>query len=119
MDTKKTPENIDAYIAEHPLEVQLLLIEMRNLILELAPEATECISWGMPTFKINKILVQFAAFKKHLGFFPHPDTIVHFQEKLTSYKTSKGGIQFPYSKPIPFDLVKRIVNHNRELLLKK
>jgi len=119
MDKKNVPENIDAYIAEFPLEIQATMNEMRKVIRETAPEATEGISWAIPTFKIKKILVQFAGFKNHLGFYPYPETIEHFRNELILYHTSKGGIQFPYNKPIPFDLVKRIVSYNREKLIGK
>lgn len=117
MDKKEVPTNIDAYIAEFPLEIQLKMKEMRKVIMEVAPEATEGISWAMPCFKIKKMLVQFAGFKNHLGFYPYPETIEHFRDELTSYHTSKGGIQFPYNKPIPLDLIKRIVSYNRSKLL--
>lgn len=119
MDKKNVPENIDVYIAAFPLEVQSAMNEVRQVIREVAPEATEGISWAMPTFKIKKILVQFAGFKNHLGFYPYPETIEHFRDELTSYHTSKGGIQFPYNKPIPFDLIKRIVGYNRDKLTGK
>lgn len=117
MDKKNIPENIDAYIAAFPLELQPVMNQMRKAIREVAPEATEGISWGMPTFKIKKVLVQFAGFKNHLGFYPYPETIEYFRDELTAYHTSKGGIQFPYNKPIPFDLVKRIVSYNRDKLI--
>jgi uncharacterized protein YdhG (YjbR/CyaY superfamily) len=114
MDKKNVPENIDAYIAEYPLEIQPVMNEVRRIIREIAPEATEGISWAMPTFKMKKILVQFAGFKNHLGFYPYPETIEHFRNELTSYHTSKGGIQFPYNKPLPLELIKRIVSYNRD-----
>lgn len=117
MDKKNVPENIDAYIAEFPMEIQAVMNEVRKVIREVAPEATEGISWAMPTFKIKKILIQFAGFKNHLGFYPYPETIEHFREELILYRTSKGGIQFPYNKPIPFDLIKRIVSYNRNKLM--
>ena len=119
MDKKNVPENIDAYIGGFPLEIQSIMNEVRKTIRDTAPDATEGISWAMPTFKIKKILVQFAGFKNHLGFYPYPETIAHFQDELTSYHTSKGGIQFPYNKPIPFDLIKRIVSYNRDKLIGK
>jgi uncharacterized protein YdhG (YjbR/CyaY superfamily) len=116
MDRKNVPENMDAYIAEYPLEIQSRMNEVRQIIREIAPEASEGISWAMPTFKIKKILVQFAGFKNHLGFYPHPETVEHFRNELTSYHTSKGGIQFPYNKPLPLELIKRIVSYNRDKL---
>lgn len=119
MDKKNVPENIDAYIAEFSSEIQPVMNEIRKAIREVAPEATEGISWAMPTFKIKKILVQFAGFKNHIGFYPYPETIEHFKDELDGYKTSKGGIQFPYNKPIPIDLIRRIVGYNRDKLIGK
>jgi len=119
MENKKTPLDIDDYISGFPLEIQERMNSVRKTIRENAPEATEGISWGMPTFKIKKILVQFAGFKNHLGFFPFPETIEHFRDELTSYRTSKGGIQFPYNKPVPYDLIKRITCYNRDKLVGK
>ncbi|MDR2913750.1 MAG: DUF1801 domain-containing protein [Tannerella sp.] len=116
MENKKTPENslacIEEYIAGYPLPVQAMMNEMVKIIKEVAPEATEGLSWSMPTFKIKKILVQFAGHKNHVGFYPYPETIEHFKKELGSYKTSKGGIQFPYDKSLPYDLIKQIVKYN-------
>jgi uncharacterized protein YdhG (YjbR/CyaY superfamily) len=108
METK-LPENIDEYIVGFPIEVQETMTTLRKTIREAAPEVKEKLSWGMPTFALKKILVQFGGFKNHLGFFPGPDAIEAFSEELTGYKTSKGTIQFPYKKPIPLELVKKIV----------
>ena len=119
MDKKTTPENIDQYITRFPVEVQTMMNELRTIIRETAPQATEGLSWAMPTFKIKKILVQFAGFKNHLGFYPFPETIEHFKDKLTDYKTSKGGIQFPYNKSLPADLIREIVRYNTDKLAGK
>lgn len=102
-------ETIDQYIADFPKEVQKMMQQVRQSILSMAPQAEETISWGMPTFKTKKILVQFAGHKNHLGFYPWPETIEAFKEKLSDYKTSKGGIQFPYNKPIPLELISNMV----------
>jgi uncharacterized protein YdhG (YjbR/CyaY superfamily) len=106
---KKELKNIDEYIAAFPKDVQVILEEMRKAIKEAAPEAEETISYQMPAFKQNGILVWFAAFKNHIGLFPKVSAIEVFKEKLSSYQTSKGTIQFPFDKPIPLDLVKEIV----------
>jgi uncharacterized protein YdhG (YjbR/CyaY superfamily) len=106
---KKELKNIDEYIAAFPKDVQVILEEMRKAIKEAAPEAEETISYQMPAFKQNGILVWFAAFKNHIGLFPKVFAIEVFKEKLSSYQTSKGTIQFPFDKPIPLDLVKEIV----------
>lgn len=101
--------NTDEYIAQFPEEVQAQLHELRNIIQQAAPETTEVISYGMPAFKQNKVLVYFAANKKHIGFYPTNQPIIEFAEELKKYKTSKGAIQFPLGEPIPKMLVKKIV----------
>lgn len=102
---------VDAYIKGFPVAVQEQLTEIRNIILELAPQATERICMGIPTFDLNgKWLVHFAGYKKHIGFYPQPRGIIAFKEKLTEYKTSKGTIQFPLNKPLPLDLIREIVS---------
>lgn len=101
---------VDEYIKAFPDEVQERLTAMRNIILELAPQATERICMRMPTYDLNgKWLVHFAGYEKHIGFYPQPEGIIAFKEKLAGYKTSKGTIQFPLSKPLPLDLIKEIV----------
>jgi len=107
--TRKRFETIDEYIATFPKNVQNILEEMRKVIKESAPESEEAISYGMPTFKIKGNLVHFAAYKNHIGFYPTPSAIEAFKEDLSSYKSSKGAVQFPIDKPIPFELVKKIV----------
>jgi uncharacterized protein YdhG (YjbR/CyaY superfamily) len=107
--TKKGPKTIDEYIATFPQNVQSVLEEMRQAIKESAPQAEEVISYQMPAFRLNGILVYFAAFKNHIGFFPTTSAMVAFKEELSGYAVSKGTIRFPLDKPIPFDLVKRIV----------
>ena len=111
MERKKAFKNVDEYIATFPKEVQSILQEMRKVIKDAAPEAEEVISYQMPAFKLNGVLVWFAAFKKHIGFFPKVSAIEVFSKELTGYKISKGTIRFPLDKPIPFDLVKRIVKY--------
>jgi uncharacterized protein YdhG (YjbR/CyaY superfamily) len=104
-------KTIDEYIAEFPKNVRDVLEELRQVISESAPGAKEAISYGMPTFKLNGNLVHFAAWKNHVGFYPAgPSAIEAFKEELAPFKQSKGTVQFPLDKPIPFDLVKKIVN---------
>ncbi len=103
------PANIDEYIACFPEEVRSILEKVRSTISEAAPKAEEAISYRIPTFKLKGNLVHFAAFKRHIGFFPTPTGIAKFKEELSSYKGAKGSVQFPYDKPIPYDLVRRIV----------
>ncbi len=102
-------ETVDEYIAQFPKNVRDELEQLRKVIKESAPEAEETISYSMPAFKQNGILVWFAAFKNHIGFFPKASTIKAFKEKLGKHKVSKGTIQFPLNKPIPYKLVREIV----------
>jgi len=101
---------VDEYINSFPAEVQERLTVIRNIIRELAPEATERICMRMPTYDLyGKWLVHFAAFKKHIGFYPQPEGIEAFKDKLTGYKLSKGAVQFPLDKPLPVDIIREIV----------
>ena len=110
--------NIDEYIRMFPADVQDKLQEIRKIIKETVPEATETISYQMPAFKLRKILIYFAARKNHIGFYPTSEPIEFFKKELTNYKTTKGTIQFPLNKPIPADLIKRIVMHRAKTLEK-
>lgn len=107
-------KDIDAYIATFPEDVQVILEKIRKTIHEAAPDATEAISYQMPTFKLNGNLVHFAAYKKHIGFYPTPNGVSGFKEELSKYPTSKGAVQFPLDRPIPYDLIKRIVEYRVE-----
>lgn len=110
MSPQKKFKSIDEYIAHLPENVQDILEELREVISESAPEAEETINYGIPTFKLNgKNLVHFAAYKNHIGFYPAPSGIAEFRKELSQYKSSKGAVQFPIDKPIPFPLVKKIV----------
>ena len=100
----KASKDIDLYIASYPQKTQVLLKKMRAVIYKAAPQATEAISYGVPTYKLNGNLVHFGGFKSHIGFFPTPSGIKHFQKELSAYKTSKGAVQFPIEKPIPVGL---------------
>ena len=99
---------IDEYITNQPTEVQPLLRKIRETIRCAAPEATEKISYQMPTFWKGKNLIHFAAFKKHISIFPGGEATAVFADKLIGYKTSKGTIQLPLDKPIPYDLIAEI-----------
>jgi uncharacterized protein YdhG (YjbR/CyaY superfamily) len=114
-----SPKDIDEYIAGFPGEVQELLEKVRATIREAAPEAEEAIKYQIPTFVLHGNLVHFAAFKKHIGFYPAPDGIEKFKEELSAYKGAKGSVQFPLDEPIPFDLISRIVKFRAEENLKK
>ncbi len=105
-------ETIDEYIIAFPDDVQKILEKIRQIIRKAAPEASEAISYRMPTFKLNgKNLVHFAAFKNHIGFYPIPSGIEAFREELSPYKQGKGSVQFPLDKSIPYDLVEEIVKY--------
>lgn len=106
---KNKPTNVDEYISMFPNEVQKKLNEIRETIRKAAPEAEETINYQIPTYKLNGNLVHFAGFKKHIGFYPAPSGIEKFKDELTMYKGAKGSIQFPLDKPLPLDLIKRIV----------
>ncbi len=112
MDTEqKPPQTIDDYIGRFPDDVQAILQQIRQTIHEAAPEATEAISYQMPTFKLHGNLVHFAAFKKHIGFYPVPSGIEAFQDELSAYVQGKGSVQFPLDQPTPYDLIGRIVTY--------
>jgi len=102
-------QNIDGYISTFAPEIQELLQLVRSVIQMAAPDATEAISYGMPTFKLHGNLVHFAAHKNHIGFYPLPSVIDVFKEKLAGYQSSKGAVQFPYNQPIPVELIEEMV----------
>ncbi len=104
------PENIDQYIAGFAPDVQEKLKSIRKLVHDTIPEAVETISYQMPAFKYNgKILVYFAAFKNHIGFYATPEANLAFKDELSEYKTTKGTIQLPYNKPLPMELLRKII----------
>ena len=109
MKTTRIPINIDEYIAAFPLDIQTRLKKMRAAIKMASPESEEVISYRMPAFKMNGILVYFAAFRNHIGFYPTSSAVIAFKDELTGYKTARGSIQFPLNKPLPLDLIKKIV----------
>jgi uncharacterized protein YdhG (YjbR/CyaY superfamily) len=108
-NNKASYESIDEYIAQFPDGVQRILQELRRVIREAAPDAKEKMSYQMPTFALHGNLVHFAAYKNHVGFYPDPAGVEAFRDKLVGYKTTKGAIQFPIDKPLPYDLIAEIV----------
>jgi uncharacterized protein YdhG (YjbR/CyaY superfamily) len=104
-----TAENIESYISAKPAEHQEMMNQLQQIIRECAPKATEKISWGMPTFFLKKNLVHFAAHKNHIGFYPGSSGIEKFASEFGDLKFSKGAVQFPLGKPLPVDLIKRVV----------
>lgn len=109
MAPKREFKSVNDYIATFPENVQCILEEFRKAIREVVPEAEEKISYQMPAFKLNGILVWYAAYKNHIGFYPRVSAIVAFKDKLSRYKVSKGTVQFPINEPIPVDLIKEMV----------
>jgi uncharacterized protein YdhG (YjbR/CyaY superfamily) len=111
--SKKQLKTIDEYIATFPKEVQDVLEKIRSAITESAPEAEEAISYGIPAFRLNgsRGSVYFAGWKNHIGFYPTPSGIEAFKKELAPFKQEKGSVQFPLDKPIPYDLVKKIVRY--------
>ncbi|TQE68321.1 iron chaperone [Leptospira noguchii] len=112
MDSKKLNfKNINEYINLFPEDVQYKLRKLRSTIRKAAPNAEEKISYQMPAFALNGNLVYFAAYKKHIGFYPTSSGIKKFQTELTKYKTTKGAIQFPMDQPLPLKLIAKIVKY--------
>jgi uncharacterized protein YdhG (YjbR/CyaY superfamily) len=113
------PKTIDEYIAGFPDDVQEILERVRRTIRNAAPGAEEAIKYRMPTFTLNGNLVHFAGFKKHIGFYPVPTGIEAFKKELSVYEGGKGSVQFPLDKPIPYDLISRIVKFRVKENLKR
>lgn len=110
---------IDEYIRLFPGPVQKKLTQLRKLVHEMAPDATEKISYQMPTFFLNGNLVHFAAHTNHIGFYPTPSAGVRFKRELAGYEQGKGSIQFPLDKPLPLELIRKIVRFRVEENVKK
>lgn len=100
--------SVDEYIASYSGEVRLRMEKLRKIILECSPGITEKISWGMATFVLHGNLVHFSGEKRHMGFHPAPSAIEAFRDRLGDYKYSKGTIQLPYDKPMPYELLREI-----------
>ena len=112
MTSAATATSIDDYIAGFPPATRKALEQVRALIRVVAPDATEKISYAIPTFDLNgRHLVHFAGFAKHIGFYPIPSGIEAFREELAAYKQGRGSVQFPLDKPMPLDLIRRIVEY--------
>ena len=108
METRIT--SVDQYLQTFPQEVQVILEKIRSIIQEQAPDAEESFAYNMPAYKLyGKPLVYFAGFKHHIGFYVTPTGHSKFEEELSPYKQGKGSVQFPLNKPIPFNLIEKIV----------
>ncbi len=116
---KSSPKNIDEYIERYPKNIQAVLQKIRLVIKRSAPEATETISYQIPTFKLGGNLVHFAAFTKHISFFPTSSGISKFKKELEEYETSKGTVRFPLGKPIPYELISKITKFRVKEIIEK
>ena len=120
MKTEQTiHETIDEYIADFPPDVQAILKKLRATIRKAAPDAEEAMKYRLPTFVLNGNLVHFGAFKKHIGFYATPTGNEKFRKELSVYEGAKGSVQFPLDKPIPYDLVSRMVKFRVQENLEK
>jgi len=118
--TTKKPKDIDEYISGFPKDIREILEQIRAIVKKAEPDAEEVISYDMPTFKLNNAyLVHFAAFKKHIGLYPAPTGNEAFEQELSGYKSGKGSIQFPLDKPMPTELIIKILNYNKDRILMK
>lgn len=106
--------NTDQYIAMFPPEIAEKLTQIREIIRKAAPKTIEVISYNMPAFKANKVLVYFAANKNHIGFYPTSEPMRVFADELKAYKTSKGAVQFPYNQPLPEKIITKMVKFRLE-----
>jgi uncharacterized protein YdhG (YjbR/CyaY superfamily) len=116
---RKTPKDIDDYISRYPAGVQQLLQKMRLAMQKAAPKASETISYGIPAFRSDGMLVWFAAFRNHIGFYPGAEAVRVFKKELSAYKAAKGSVQFPLDQPLPLALVSRIVKFRAQQNLGK
>jgi uncharacterized protein YdhG (YjbR/CyaY superfamily) len=101
-------KNVDEYIGRFPVEIQQLLDQVRSTIKNAAPNAVEMISYSMPGYKLNGMLVWFAGYSKHIGFYPGVNGISSFIKELSSYKSARGSVQFPHNQPLPLELIAEI-----------
>lgn len=110
---------IEKYIQQFPQEVQSILIEIRKSIFELVPDVIELMSYGMPGYKYNKKpLIYFAAYKNHVGIYATPSAHKEFATRLKEYKQGKGSVQFPLNRPIPFQLIRDMIEFNLKIIQK-
>lgn len=105
----KKPINIDEYVSAFSPEIQKLLEQVRAAVKDAAPGAEEIMSYGIPAFKLNGLLVWFGAHTNHIGFYPRASAIEAFKKELSIYKGAKGSVQFPFNKRLPLRLIKKIV----------
>ena len=117
--SKPRPTTIDEYIAACPKDIAGRLRTIRTIVKKTAPDAKEVISYAMPAFKLNGLLLYFAAHKHHIGLYPYPSAMKAFQKESAQYKTGRGSIQFPHDKPLPLPLLRKIITFRvKEKLVK-
>ena len=116
---KFSPKSVDEYIERFPQSIQVILQKIRLTIKRAAPDAKEAISYQIPTFKLGGNLVHFAAFAKHISFFPTSSGIATFKKELEVYETSKGTVRFPIGKPIPYELISKITRFRVKDVIEK
>ncbi|TDB36799.1 MAG: hypothetical protein D9V44_09820 [Actinobacteria bacterium] len=120
MANRPTATSIDGYIAAFPADTRRALLEVKSLIRDVAPDATETISYAIPTFDMNgRHLVHFAGYERHIGLYPTPTGMEEFRADLEPYKQGKGSVQFPLGKPLPLDLIRRIVEFRVQEVARK
>ncbi len=115
----KRAASVDEYISRFPAEVQSIMNQIRAVIMEAAPQAQERISYGMPGFYQNGMLVWFGGHTNHIGFYPTGEGVEVFKRELAAYKTSKGAVQLPLDQPMPYELIRKIVKYRVEMNTKK
>ncbi|MBT9189345.1 iron chaperone [Zobellia russellii] len=121
MSEKVEFKNVDAYFDAQPENVKNMLLELKTCILKAEPNATELLNYNIPAYALiengkREQQIMIAGYKKHVGFYPHPTTIEKFDSELTEYKRAKGSVQFPLNKPLPKELIIRMVKYRVELL---
>ncbi len=110
MTERSRTQSVDGYIAGFPAETRAVLEEIRAIVRAAAPDATETMSYAIPTFDLGgRHLVLFAGYGRHVGFYPTPEGIAAFEDELTAFRTAKGSVQFPLDEPLPTDLIRRLV----------
>ncbi len=107
-------QNIDQYIDRAPTHSKSILTRIRSRLQECILEAQECISYNMPAIRLKSVIIYYAAYEGHIGFYPTPSAITLFKEELDQYETSKGAIKFKYDEPLPLDLIERIAVFRRD-----
>ena len=117
--TNRKFKTVDEYLSAFPANTKSVLKDLRKTIKQAAPQAEELISYNMPAFKLHGMLVYYAAYKEHIGFYPTPSGIEAFKKELSIYEGAKGSVKFPIDKPIPLDLISKIVKYRVKENLEK